>query len=249
MKNWKLAAWTGVIILVSCLAACKKDTAGSVKIRFNHRVGTESLELSNMKYHALAGHTFSVERLRYYVSNVALHHADGSLVKLDAPHYREEGLEETAVLTLPEVPEGKYTQLSFMVGLDETTNKPLGLPNTVQNISMEWPMPGEQGYHYMKFEGKYDMMGTGVIKPFALHTGAAQNNPYYVQVSLPLTDLSVNGNTWLVTLEMDLNEWLQNPHTYDFEYFGPDIMMNLDAQQMLKENGASLFNVASVKAE
>lgn len=247
MKNPKLLIWTGMVMLASLLAACKKDTVGSVEVRFNHRVGTEALELTTIKYLAKAGHSYSVERLKYYVSNLTLHRSDGTVVQADGPHYREEGIDETASLVLPDVPDGKYTRLTFILGLDEATNKPQGLPPTIQNINMEWPIPGEEGYHYMKFEGKYDSMGSGVVKTFNLHTGATHNKPFYVEVSLSLDDLTVSGNTWLVNLEMDLNEWLQNPNTYDFEQFGPGIMGNEAAQQTLKENGASVFSVSSMK--
>jgi hypothetical protein len=249
MKNTGNLIWMGLLMLALSFAACKKDPAGSVKIRLDHYVGTAPVALTEMLYTAKAGHHYSVERLQYYISNVVLHRENGTMVEAAGPHYREEGLEETAILLLPEVPDGNYTRISFLIGLDEETNKPHGLPHTLQNINMEWPIPGEEGYHYMKFEGKYDSMDAGVIKYFNLHTGATHKKPFYVSVSLPISGLMVDNNTWLLTLKMDLNEWLQNPNTYDFEQFGPGIMGNETAQQMLKENGATVFSVGTIRKE
>jgi len=249
MKQLKCFLCGSVLAGALFSLACHKDNNGSVTILFDHRVGAEPLELLAIKYHAQAGHLYSVERLKYYISNFALHREDGQAIRAAAPHYREVGVEETATLLLPDVPDGRYTSLSFIIGLDSATNKPNGLPQTVQNINMEWPIPGEEGYHYMKFEGKYDSMGSGVVKSFNVHTGATNNHPYYVEVSLPLTHLTIDKDSWSVQLVMDLNEWFQNPHTYDFEQFGPGIMANEAAQQMLHENGASLFSVADMQKQ
>jgi len=245
----KLPEIAVLLLLALSFWTCNRDTSGSVQIRLEHRVGDDALELSEMLYTAKAGHHYSVERLQYYISNVILHRTDGSVVEARTPHYREEGLEETATLLLPEVPNGRYDKISFIIGLDETTNKPHQLPHILQNINMEWPIPGEEGYHYMKFEGRYDSMGSGVIKYFNLHTGATHNIPFYVEVSLPLAGLNVDTDTWLLTLEMDLNEWLQNPNTYDFETFGPGIMANENAQRVLQENGATVFRVGTIRKE
>ena len=141
----------------------------------------------------------------------------------------------------------KYVQLNFTFGLDENVNVDGGLPNTLTNINMEWPIPGDQGYHYMKFEGKYDSFNSGVIKNFNLHTGATKGNQNYINISLPLNDLVLVDEDWDIHVMLDLNEWMQNPITYDFEVFGPMIMANQDAQDILKANGPSVFSIESIE--
>lgn len=241
------AILTAILALLSC--GKNKETNNTVALQLEHTVAGAPLTLNSIQYQAQSGHRYSVERLKYYISNVVLYRTDGSTYASDAVHYREEGIAATAELILPDVPDGEYTRLGFIVGLDETTNKPNGLPPTPENINMEWPIPGEEGYHYMKFEGRYDSMGAGVMKSFNLHTGAAKNQPYYVVVDLTLSGLSIDNDNWNITLQMDLNEWLQNPHTYDFEQFSPGIMTKPAAQQMLMENGASLFTARAAVRE
>ncbi|MDH3650830.1 MAG: hypothetical protein OEQ53_14185, partial [Saprospiraceae bacterium] len=188
----------------------------------------------------------SVHRLKYYISNLRLVKEDGTFFDPAVVHYCDISEEETNRFQLDNVPAGTYRGISFTYGLDESLNVDDGLPRTQTNINMEWPIPGDQGYHYMKFEGKYDSLGTGVIKNFNLHTGATMGNQNYIDFNFDIPAISIDGNQWSIDLVMDLNEWLQNPHTWDFATYGPMIMMKQDAQEVLKANGKTVFTVASV---
>jgi hypothetical protein len=229
-------------------AGCSKDEAGfaTLTLRLDHRVGGQALELDQLKYPSQAGHVYSVVNLRYYVSRFALHRSDGEIIARDVVHYRDIHDPATRDLVLRDIPDGAYTSLTFIFGLDEATNVDGGLSITVENINMEWPIPGDQGYHYMKLEGRYDSLGVGVIKNYNLHTGAAKGNQNYVEVTLPLSLTAMPSDFWTIDLIMDINEWLQNPLTYDFEEWGPMIMMNQDAQEVLKANGVTVFSVSSI---
>lgn len=224
----------------------KKPSDGTVNLIFEHQVGSQKLVLNEYLYTCEAGYEYSVIRLKYYVSNFVLTRDDGEEYILDAVHYRELGVDNTRMLEMFDVPPGTYTSLSFIYGLDEDTNVPGGLENTVTNINMEWPLV-PPGYHYMKLEGKYKMPGTGEIKAYNTHTGATGGNQNYINITLPLNNLEVSDNSWDITLVMDLEEWYQNPSTYDFEEFGSMIMDNQDAQAVLKANGADIFHVESME--
>jgi hypothetical protein len=58
-----------------------------------------------------------------------------------------------------------------------------------------------------------------------------------------MDNMDIDQNDFSLDLVMDMNEWLQNPEIYDFEDFGHGIMGNQEAQQILKENGPSVFSV------
>ncbi|MBK7407057.1 MAG: hypothetical protein IPJ40_02650 [Saprospirales bacterium] len=249
MKKIHTFLTLGFFALFLFSACTKEATNGTVVLLLDQNVAGQELVTNDYRYTCQAGYTFSVIRLQYYTSNFVLHRDDGTEYLLDEVHYRELGLDDTRSITLPDVPPGKYTSLSFTYGLDEATNVDGGLPNTLTNINMEWPLPGDQGYHYMKFEGKYKLPGSEDVKAFNLHTGPTGNNPNYIHITLPLQNMNIDGNTWNITLMMDLNEWLQNPNTWDFEVWGPMIMANQDAQLTLKANGATVFSVESMKLE
>ncbi len=235
-------------MLALFLSSCRKDESKPVfQLTFEHEVAGQDLVLFTQWYDCAAGHKFQVHRLKYYLSNFNFQKADGAEFQTGLVQYVDLEDPATLALVLPDVPEGEYTGMSFIIGLDELTNVNGGLPNTITNINMEWPLPGDQGYHYMKFEGRYDSLGMGPVKYFNLHTGATGGNQNYVQVQLQFDhSIDVSGGNWNIHLMMDLNEWLQNPHVYDFETFGPMIMANQDAQQVLKENGADVFRVKAI---
>lgn len=239
------------LVLGISISSCKKDESRpAFQLSFEHEVAGQDLVMFTQWYDCAVGHKFQVHRLKYYLSNFIFHKADGTEFQTGKVHYID--LEDPSTLTLQmlDVPDGEYTGMSFIIGLDEQTNVDGGLPNTLTNINMEWPLPGDQGYHYMKFEGRYDSLGVGVVKNFNLHTGATGGNQNYIQVQLQFDNaINVTGGTWNIHLMMDLNEWLQNPHVYDFETFGSMIMANQDAQQMLKENGADVFTVKAIEKE
>ena len=239
---------SGLFLLsLALLGACKKKpTDGTVNLIFEHEVDGQPVTLNEYLYTCEAGYEYSVIRLKYYVSNIVLTRDDGEEYRLDVAHYRELGVDATRMLELLDVPSGTYTSLSFIHGLDEETNVPGGLPNTITNINMEWPLT-PPGYHYMKFEGKYKMPGTGEIKAYNTHTGPTGGNQNYIQVTLPLNNLEIEDNSWDITLVMDLNEWYQNPETYDFEVFGSMIMENQAAQAVLKANGADVYRIESME--
>ena len=249
MKKIKFLLALPIFLLL--ISGCKKDEdPGFVRLNFDQMVNGQELKLNETWYNCAAGHKFQVARLKYYTSNFTLKNAAGDVFETKEVHYRDVENPDTRSFLLKNIPKDEYTSLSFVFGLDEITNVDGGLPNTTTNINMEWPLPGDQGYHYMKMEGRYDSLGMGVLKNFNLHTGATGNNQNYVRITLPFSNsMNMNGQTWNLNLSMDLNEWLQNPNVYDFETFGSMIMANQNAQLVLKANGSDVFSVTSMEKE
>ena len=240
------ASFLGFIAIV-LLCGCNKDAvSGSVSLNLDHSVAGEDLQIETKAYLSPVGHPFFIHRLKYYISDIKIHQSTGGEISFDNIHYFDLDDQESGQLKLGDLPAGDYNGLSFVYGLNEAININGGLPNTQTNVNMEWPIPGDQGYHYMKFEGKYDLNGTGEIKNFNLHTGATKGNQNFIEISMSINSISIDGNDITIMLEMDLLEWLQNPTIYDFEEFGPMIMMNQNAQDILKQNGQSVFKVTDV---
>ena len=236
------------VLVLLTIASCTKDAEpGTVTLNFNHEVSSQSLFLDSMMYTSSAGHTFSIVNLNYYVSNFSLHNTDGKSHDTKTVHYRDASDDATTSLILDKVPVGTYNKISFIYGLDAATNVNDGLDNTVTNQNMEWPIPGDQGYHYMKYEGRYDSLAMGIIKSYNLHTGGTMGNQNFVEITVDLpSNIEIDNSSWNVNMVMDLNEWLQNPAIYDFAQFGQLIMMNQNAQEVLKGNGVNVYTCESV---
>jgi hypothetical protein len=247
-KSNLLLVFTVIFSLIA-LQSCKDDKAdeGSVILNIDYVVGPEDLVFDTEQYETPQGYAYSIVTMRHYLTRLRLRQDDGSEVILTDVLYADARESGTATIDLGKVPNGSYSTFDFIFGLDEEMNVNGGLENTLENINMEWPIPGDQGYHYMKYEGKYSIEPSGEIKSFNLHTGATGGNQNYIPVSLPVGPMLVDGNTWTIDLTIDLAEWLQNPQTYDFEEFGSAIMMNQAAQEVLKANGATVFSTTAVK--
>lgn len=229
--------WTG----------CSRDSdRGSLDLVLDEVAAGQELVFDTLTYTCAAGHAYSVITLRYYLSRICIRSKAGATIEISDVFYREARKAPVGHVASIDIPNGEYTALEFVFGLDEVMNVDGGLENTIENINMEWPIPGEQGYHYMKFEGKYDVYNTGVVRSFNLHLGATGGNQNYFRVTLPLSSFIVDNNDWQITLAMDVNAWLQGTATYDFETYGPAIMMNQTAQEALRANGASVFTVSSI---
>jgi hypothetical protein len=235
-----------VVSSILIIASCSKDPGtGTITLQLNHSVAGEPVEIEQLKYISQAGHTYSVVNLKYYLSEIKLSGNEGNSVAYSKIHLRDIHDPSTQEITINDAPDGVYNSIEFIFGLNEVVNIDGGLENTVENINMEWPIPGDQGYHYMKFEGRYDSLNTGTIRSFNVHTGATMGNQNYFRVTLPLSSINVESNSWMIDLNMDLHEWLHNPMIFDF--VGHErIMMNQNAQEILKANGKTVFSIYDV---
>lgn len=126
-----------VYIATFTLFSCSKTDAiapdsnqkGELSIEFDHLVAGYKLQLNNASrpYVNASGESFTISRLQYFISNIKLTKADGSeyivpaeptansyfLIQADVPESKFAKLI---------VPEGDYTQVSFVLGVDSLRN-------------------------------------------------------------------------------------------------------------------------------
>ncbi|MCC7430512.1 hypothetical protein IT568_06710 [bacterium] len=243
MKNSKL--FVGILLSQALIfGGCENDdkkSSGSVTFEFMHKVDGETVILDSLKYTNAAENNYSISKLVYYVSDVTFHKSDGTKVETNGYHYVDIKDSTTLEYKFSDVPNGDYTAISFVVGLDSVKNVEHGLPHTTENDNMVWPESMGGGYHYMKLEGKFKNTANE-LTGFATHTGRHTNKHYYVNLHLHDLSLKVAGNDVTAHLTMNINEWYKNPNVYDFNVYGAAIMGNPDAQNILQQNGADVFS-------
>ena len=229
--------------------ACKKDKDvqinpvdkdATVMFTLNHNVDGEQLVFDNIQYQNAVGNDYSVATLKYFISNITFHNTDGSSFLIDEEHYVDAS-DANTLNFLPDVkiPEGKYSSISFIFGLDTLKNKDGRYLNPPES-NMEWPPAMGQGYHYMKLEGKIDSSGT--IKNFQAHTGQSMGNPYFIEVNLPNSTFTADGGSFEISFSMNINKWWENPNELDLNVM-TSMMGNQTLQQKLHENGNDVFSV------
>jgi hypothetical protein len=232
--------------------SCKKDKEedtpppvpqGQLKFFFSNRVGTSTLNFDQIMYQNAFGNIYSVATLQYFISDIRLNKPDGTYILIDEVHYVD-GKEPGTLLFTPQtkVPLLDYSSISFIFGLNEEKNVTGAFTNPPESL-MEWSVLIGGGYHYMKLEGKID--NDGVIENYQAHTGPAMGNPYYIEVTLPSSAFTAKDGL-IITIGMNINNWWTNPNTIDLNDM-TSIMMNMDAQQQLKENGGDVFYLETIE--
>ena len=246
------------VILLCSISSCNntnKDYA-SLKIVFDHKIADKDFILGEFNYESKSGYKYKTTTLRYFTSDFKLFKSDNSFVQSDTFHYRELGdkYNYTRELVIDNFPIGEYNGISFLHGLDLDYNKSIkgteasSLPNTVDEYNdMYWPWQEDGQYHYMKYEGAY--IKENDTLSFKLHTGPTNGEQNFVKIDkISFENKNIlKGDTLVIHLSMDLNEWIEGPITYDFNKFGKGIMKVQEAQDILKKNGKSVYSIVSVK--
>jgi hypothetical protein len=238
-----------IILLVVAFASCKKSGNDPVPLvnatfNFEHFVDNEQVQFNNIRYTNAFGNLYSVETIKYFVSDITLHMQDGVDVFFDEEHYIDALDPSTTSFT----PSGKFVPgeviaISFIFGLNQEKNVSGRFPNPPES-NMEWPIALGPGYHYMKLEGKIDSSGT--INNYLAHTGATNGNQNYINVDLPVPEFSVGNSGVTIAIKMNINNWWDNPNTFDLNEMSM-IMGNQAVQQKLHDNGTDVFTILSIE--
>lgn len=244
-------------LFISLLACDNKEdepinpipTTGSITINFNHywdTVKVTSADFSNTVYTNANGDKQTISKLRYLVSNITLHQANGTSTKL-SDYYLVDlaGLNINTSITIADIPVGTFSSLTFTFGFNETDNIN-GAYTDLNSASWNWPEMLGGGYHFMQFEGKYG--ATGTENPYAYHMGTARVSTGVFEQNY--FEVTLNGFTTTgdatVEIKMNIDEWFKNPNTWDLNVYDTPLMPNYDAQKMMNQNGQTVFSLGEV---
>lgn len=192
------------------------------------------------------GDTLSISRLRYLISEIRLHKANGDSVLIDGHNLVDvTNATDLSYATTVDVPVGTYTGVSFNFGFDSLDNT--GNYVDLNSVSWNWPGMLGGGYHFMQMEGKFKHLGNDSI--YAYHhgtarvsTGVFEQNFFNVNLGgVTLTEANVN-----MEIKMNIAEWYKNPNTWDLNALHAPLMPVYNAQIMMKENGPSVFSLGTV---
>lgn len=157
------------IITLLAFTACKKDTTGpaysesnlaSLSVEFDNIVGSQNLALNTTNYTNAAGETYNVQLLQYFISNIKLGKADGTVytVNQDSSYFLIKEADAATRFAKLQVPQADYTTLTFTLGVDSLRStmdisKRTGVldPSGGHDDGMYWGW--NSGYIFLKMEG------------------------------------------------------------------------------------------------
>lgn len=248
-----------VLLLTFFLSSCtKKDpeikeetetpaVPGTVTFNFQAKVNAKNL-LAGAKYINTANDTFSVSKLTYYLTNIKLTRADGKVYSEPASYHLIQHMDNKTSFTLKDVPEGTYTKIEFLVGVDSLTNVGsvrTGALDPANDMYWQW-----EGYLFLKMEGTYNSEETTETSEYAIHVGGYKApNPCLqtcdFSLTTPITLKQGSGSKIFYTVQVD--EIFTNPLPIGFDYYYNNIAADPKIFQKISENYKDMFVVSGIQ--
>lgn len=172
----------------------------SMKIKVSNEVSGQPASLGPMNFKNAAGNDYSVDLLKYYLSNFTLIRKDKSELKLNQYVLINADDPSTWNFSIDSVLNGDYESLRFYVGVDSARNHTGAQDGALDPVNgMIWTW--KTGYIFFKHEGNFKD-DTGATRHLVYHLGTDMALP---AVTIPL-DMKMNGANLGYTLHFDLNK-------------------------------------------
>lgn len=243
------------------------DTAktGEFSIEFDNIVGEETLGFGTREYVNGKGETFTISTLQYFISNIKLKASDGSeyVVPQEESYFLVNGEDRTSRFTKVTVPEGDYTQVKFLIGVDSLrSTMPVEGRKGVLSFNPDEGHAGggmywgwNSGYIFFKLEGNCNLISddqagdpTGK-KQFKYHIGGfgGYNAPTLNNIKEVTVDLNHAGIAEVregfrsnVHLFVDIMQVFNGSHTFSIQEH-PNVMFS-DYSVNIANNFPSMFS-------
>lgn len=155
----------------------KSEEKGILTISFNNLFNKQVLDF-NTEYVNAHGEKIKLSTLNYFISNIKLTKKDGTVYTLpqDSSYFLvKESEPASKLLSLTNIPAGKYDRISFMVGVDSIRNTmdiekrtgSLDVGSAAKGMYWVW----NSGYIFFKMEGSSPSAPEKQKNRFAYHIG------------------------------------------------------------------------------
>ena len=239
--------------------SCKKDSEtkddqpqpssnGSINVRFKAMVVNDTFAFNN-NYVNSAGDTFSVNMLKYYVSNITLTNSDDSQVSVPGSYFLVDHntfMEDE--FTLNGIPIGSYKKISFLLGVDSAANvsgAQAGDLDPAKGMFWDW----NSGYIMSRLEG-YSPASTAIGKKIIFHVGGfTKPNLSLKNIAIDFngTNVSVSqSNKPKITIKTDVSEWFKSPNTISFSTLNT-VMVPGASSNSIADNYQDAFTLYSIQ--
>lgn len=225
------------------------DSIGMLSFEITHAVGNLPLELNSTWYVTENGDSLQVTNYKYFISNIKLEKADGTIWAQPESYYLiDEASASSKKFDIPDVPAGTYIKLHFMVGVDSTRNVSGAQTGALDPASgMFWTW--NSGYIMAKVEG-LSPQANNPQHLISYHCGGfTGRNSGVRKYSFELPESITTGNPHHpeIHLRNDLLEWFKTPNTIKFSELSTS--MNPAETGKLADNYRDMFTIDHVHNE
>ncbi|HWD20426.1 MAG TPA: MbnP family protein [Verrucomicrobiae bacterium] len=237
-------------LLIFILAWCGgvEGVFGSaLRIEITPQVAGQALQPASLRYETSAGEKFSVTRVSYLVSELALQRADGSWLECSNDVAWLDLEQNRNSFRLGQIPPGEYRSLRFAMGLNTNLNHvdpasyPSHHPLNPNLNGLHWSWQG--GYIFLALEGLW-RNGAGELDGWAYHLA---RDGHVARIVLPLgLDLREEAK---LELDFDLGALLNAPRPLSFGVDGSSTHSRDDdpVAAALLQNLPGAFRVRAVR--
>lgn len=190
--------------VISCQT--KKDTSvptTNVQLSFTNEFAGQPLKL-NTPYTTLLNDQLLFTQFNYYVSNIQLKKADGTVWKQDESYHllkTDDQNNGQFTLNLKDVPQGQYTEVAFSIGVDPLRNSSGAQEGALDPINgMFWTW--KTGYMFVRSEGFY-LQNNQKQGAWVYHTG---DDASYQTITLALNNMGFNATNKQLAIKADIQK-------------------------------------------
>lgn len=219
-----------------------------LSIAFNHYVDDLPLSIDDKVYSNELKQTYTVTKFKYYISNIRLVKTDGKEYSIPGYFLIDEEQEGSKKLMLASIPDGTYTAIRFIVGVDSLHNcsgAQSGPLDPVNGMFWAW----NTGYIFLKLEGKSSFSASpGNI--FEYHIGGYKKPADCIRtITLkPEAPLRIeNKKTTFAEVKVNIAEILKAPLTIDFSALSS--VTDFHNATTIADNYKDMFLITEVRNE
>jgi len=241
-----------ILILLLVLISCENNTSieppaekVDLSVFVSHYFGDEVVEPEVSIHTNSSGNDVLFTKLHYLLTDFVLVSSEGEEIEVDSASAYINMTEGLVDFNLPNIPEGSYKEIRFLLGVDSTTNhqNPNSFPATsplnpiINNLYWNWVdgfiFCSVEGFHYKDEELK---------GAFAYHVGLDKN----------LMQIKINDEFQVIKdlpleLVFDLSAYFESPHVINITENAPithsDNAADFGLSSKLSENLLNAFKL------
>lgn len=225
-----------------------KPEKGQLKIHFKHVVENELLKLDSAYYKNELGQGFTISKFKYYIGQIRLKNAKGKDYVSKDYFLINEDEELSKQITLTNIPNGNYTSISFILGVDSMHNCSGAQSGALDPLNaMFWAW--NTGYIFLKLEGN-SPASKSPGGMFEYHIGGYKQPSNCIRkIELDLTKnlITINSKISFLELKTDAGELLKTPTSIDFTNLSS--VTDSKNAELIANNYKDMFCVLNVKNE
>lgn len=216
--------WLIIFSVAALFVSCDKETdnepalapptvpgpvTGTVYFEFENVVDGQPIVMDQLGFTNEAGNVYSIEMLKYYISNLTFSKTDS--LEVLAPNYELINEQhDTSHRFAVQLPYGDYDSISFFMGIDSIKNvsgAQAGELDPAYGMFWDW----NTGYVYFKHEGQF-IDAAGDTLPIVYHFGSFDA----LTVHSFYANFTVSAQPKTIKIRFNLNKLYRSPNVIDF---------------------------------